>query len=219
MKATQFLLALTIVLVILSCKSKPGVNTGAESTSPLQGNENQVTETYSFHKYGIKSGIVTYEIEGMGMKMKLVLYFDDFGNKEAEEKYEDEQVKSISICDGKEMYNIIPSQKTAYSNGICSRGIAYRFAWDEISKEDQNTKAKMLSNMTVAGKDCESYSYDMGTTIAVYAGWQNINLYLKTSSQNVEVIQKAIKIEENVEIPSSRFQVPSDYEIQEAGAF
>ena len=210
MKTRLFLLAITIVLVIFSCKSKPGVNTG---------DENQVTETYSFHKYGIKSGIVTYEIDMMDMKKKQILYFDDYGIKEAEENYEGEEVKVINLCDGKEMYSLHPSQKTAYSNGSCSRGIAYRFAWDEISKEDQNTKAKKTSNMTVAGKDCESYSYDMGSSTAVYAGWQNINLYLKTSSQTVEVIQKAIKIEENVEIPANKFQVPSDYEIKEAGAF
>jgi len=210
MKTKLFLIAITIVLVIFSCKSKPGVNTGAE---------NQVTETYSFHKYGIKSGIVTYEIDMMGMKKKQILYFDDYGIKEAEENYEGEEVKVINLCDGKEMYSLHPSQKTAYSNGSCSRGIAYRFAWDEISKEDQNTKAKKISNMTVAGKDCESYSYDMGSSTAVYAGWQNINLYLKTSSQMVEVVQKAIKIEENVDIPASKFQVPSDYEIKEAGAF
>jgi hypothetical protein len=210
MKTKLFLISIAIVMVIFSCKSKPGANTVAD--------ENQVAETYSFHKYGIKSGIVTYEIDMMGMKKKQVLYFDDYGLKEAEENYEGEEVKVINLCDGKEMYSIHPSKKTAYSNGSCSRGVAYRFAWDEISKEDQNTKAKMLSNMTVAGKDCESYSYDMGSSVAVYAGWQNINLYLKTSSQTVEVVLQAIKIEENVDIPASKFQVPSDYEIKEAGA-
>jgi len=218
MKTNHLLIAITIILVTLSCKSKPGIDTSTESALPDQGNENQASETFAFHKYGIKSGIVTYEIEGMGIKMKTVLYFDDFGNKEAEEKYTAEQLESISLCDGKEMYTLVPSQKTAYTSGSCSRGIAYRFAWDEISKEDQNTKAKMLSNMTIAGKDCESYSYDLGTTTAVYAGWKNINLYLKTSSQLVEVIQKAIKIEENVEIPANKFQVPADYVVKEAGA-
>jgi hypothetical protein len=217
MKTKLFLIAITIVLVIFSCKSKPGTNTGAESTPAVQGNENQVAETYSFHKYGIKSGVVTYEIDMVGMKIKQVLYFDDYGNKEAEETYQGEELKVINLCDGKEMYSLHPSQKIANSNGSCSRGVAYRFAWDEISKEDQNTKAKMLPNMTVAGKDCESYSYDLGSSVAVYAGWQNINLYLKTTSQAVEVVQKAIKIEENVDIPASKFQVPSDYEIKKGG--
>jgi len=217
MKTKLLLPVITILLVIFSCKSKPGTDTSKESTPAVQGNENQTTETYAFHKYGIKSGIVTYEIDMMGMKKKQVLYFDEYGTKEAEENYEGEEVKLINLCDGKEMYSVHPDQKTAYSNGSCPRGVAYRFAWDEISKEDQNTKAKRLSNITVAGKDCESYSYDMGSSLAVYAGWQNINLYLKTTSQAVEVVLKAVKIEENVDIPASKFQVPSDYEIKQSG--
>jgi hypothetical protein len=217
MKTKLLLPVLTLLVVTFSCKSKPGADTGKESTPAVQGTENQATETYAFHKYGIKSGIVTYEIDMMGMKKKQVLYFDEYGTKEAEENYEGEEVKLINLCDGKEMYNVRPDQKTAYSNGSCTRGIAYRFAWDEISKEDQNTKAKKLPNMTVAGKDCESYSYDMGSSMAIYAGWQNINLYLKTTSQTVEVVLKAIKIEENVDIPASKFQVPSDYEIKQSG--
>jgi hypothetical protein len=153
----------------------------------------------------------------MGDKHKLILYFDDFGAKEAEEKFEGENVKEISLCDGKDMYNIIPEEKTAFTSGSCYRGIAYRFAWDEISKEDQNTKAKKLSNMMVAGKDCESFSYDMGTTSTVYAGWQNICLYQKTKSQYGDVVRQAIKVEENVTIPADKFQVPSGFEIKKAG--
>jgi hypothetical protein len=217
MKTNLFLTIITILLVIFSCKSKPGADTGKESTSAIQGTENQATETYAFHKYGIKSGIITFEINMMGMKEKQVLYFDDYGLKEAEETYQGEKVKSINLCDGKEMYNLHPDQKTAYSNGSCARGVAYRFAWDEISKEDQNTKAKKLANMTIAGKDCESYSYDLGSSVAVYAGWQNIDLYLKTTTQVGDVVQQAIKIEENVDIPASKFQVPSDYQIKQAG--
>jgi hypothetical protein len=219
MKTKLLLPVIAILLVIFSCKSKPGANTGAESTPGVQGNENQATETYAFHKYGVKSGIVTFEIDMMGMKQKQVLYFDDYGLKEAEESYQGEEVKLINICDGKEMYSVHPDQKTAYSNGTCGRGVAYRFAWDEIAKEDQNTKAKKLNNITVAGKDCESYSYDLGSSVAVYAGWQNINLYLKTSTNAGDVVQQAIKIEENVDIPASKFQVPSDYEIKKSGTF
>jgi len=218
MKTKLLLPVITILLVVFSCKSKPGADTGKESTPAVQGTESQAAETYAFHKYGIKSGIVTFEIDMMGMiKQKQVLYFDDYGLKEAEESYEGDEVKLINLCDGKEMYSLHLDQKTAYSNGSCARGVAYRFAWDEIAKEDQNTKAKRLPNMTVAGKDCESYSYDLGSSVAIYAGWQNINLYLKTTTQAGDVVQKAIKIEENVDIPASKFQVPSDYQIKQAG--
>ena len=219
MKTKALLLALTIVMVIFSCKNKSGTKAGSESTEQVQAPENIVTETPSFHKYGIKSGIVTFETDIVGMKLKTILYFDDFGIREAEEKYEGETVESISLCNGKERFTVMPLQKSAFTGGTCSRGIAYRFAWDEISSEDKGTKAKKLANMTVAGKDCESYSYDTGSSVAVYAGWQNINLYLKTTAGGTEVIMQATKIEENAEIPVEKFQVPSDYAIKAPGTF
>jgi hypothetical protein len=216
MKAKLILSVIAIGLVIISCKNKSGANTGTVTTTPVQSAEVQTTEASAFHKYGIKSGIVTFETDMISMKIKSVLYFDDYGTKEADEKYVGEDIKSVSVCDGKERYEIYPAKKTAISGGSCSRGIAYRFAWDDISKEDQGTKAKMLSNMNVAGKDCEAYSYDLGSSIAVYAGWKNINLYLKTTSQIGDVIMQAVKIEENVEIPAYKFLVPSGYEIQKS---
>jgi hypothetical protein len=219
MKEKTVLLLMIMMLVIFSCKNKPGTKTDSESTEPAVASQDVVTETPSFHKYGIKSGIVTFETDMMDIKIKSVLYFDDYGTKEADEKYKGEEVESITICDGKERYNVIPSQKTAFSSGTCSRGIAYRFAWDEIATEDQGTKAKKSANMTIAGKDCESFTYDLGSSFSVYAGWQNICLYLKTTTGGTDVIMKAIKIEENSNIPAEKFQLPSGYEVKKAGAF
>jgi hypothetical protein len=218
MKTKQLMTAVIIAMVIVSCKSKPGSTPGTESAAPAKGMEEQATEEYSFHKYGIKSGIVTFETDMAGITQKSVLYFDEYGNKEAEEKYAGDNVHSISICDGKKRYELMPATKVAYDGGLCTRGIAYRFAWDEISQEDQNTKAKIQPHMTVVGKDCESFSYDLGTSFTIYAGWQNICLYLKTTTGSMEVVQKAVNIEENVTIPASKFQVPEGYEIKQSGA-
>jgi hypothetical protein len=217
MKTRQILLAAAILVAFSACKNKPGVTKGAETNAPVQTVENQTTEAYTFHKYGIKSGIVTFETSMVGMKIKSVLYFDDYGAKEADEKYSGENVKSISICDGKDRYDLIPSQKTAISEGTCGygRGIEYRFAWDEVSKEDQ-AKGKKLANMNIAGKDCEAFSIDLGSSFTVYAGWQNINLYLKTTTSGMDAIIQATKIEENVDIPESKFKVPEGYEIKKS---
>jgi hypothetical protein len=218
MKTRQILLAAAILVAFSACKNKPGATKGAETTAPVQAVENKTTEAYTFHKYGIKSGIVTFETSMVGMKIKSVLYFDDYGAKEADEKYTGENVTSITVCDGKERYDLKPSQKTAFSGGTCGygRGIAFRFAWDEVSKEDQ-AKGKRLANMNVAGKDCEAFSIDLGSSVTVYAGWKNICLYLKTSSKEVgDVVIQAVKIEENVEIPTGKFQVPDGYEIKKS---
>jgi hypothetical protein len=217
MKTIHYFIALAAVSLIISCKSKTGVKPESDTTAVSQVSETEITEPVGIKKYGIKSGIIAFEINMMGNKEKMVLYFDDFGAKEAEEEYEDENVKKINLCDGKNMYTIIPADKAAFTSGSCYRGVAYRFAWDEISEEDQNAKAKKTPKMIVAGKDCESFSYDMGTTSTVYAGWNSICLYQKTKSQYGDVIKQAIRIEENVAIPAAKFQVPADYEIKKSG--
>jgi hypothetical protein len=217
MKTIHFFISLAIAMLLISCKSNTGVKTESDTTAVSQANESQIAETAGIKKYGIKSGIITFEIDMMGNKEKTVLYFDDFGAKEAEEDYEGENVKKITLCDGKNMYSIIPAEKTAYSSGSCYRGVAYRFAWDEISEEDQNTRAKKLANMTVAGKNCESFSYDMETNSTVYAGWNSICLYQKTKSQYGDVVRQAITIIENAAIPLDKFKVPQDYEIKKTG--
>ena len=71
--------------------------------------------------------------------------------------------------------------------------------------------------MTVAGKNCESYSYDLGTSFAIYAGWDNICLYLETKSESMNVVKKAVRLEENAVIPADKFQVPAGFEIKKSG--
>jgi hypothetical protein len=214
----HLLLAMSLSMIILSCTGKTKNNPEADQQkSASTSGDIENTEVPATKKYGIKSGIVTFETDMMGMKQKSVLYFDDFGMKEAEEEYEGDNVKKIDLCDGKNRYTVIPKDKAAYESGTCYRGTAYRFAWDEIAEEDQNTKAKKLPNMTVAGKDCESYSYDMDGTSAVYAGWNNICLYLKTTSQSAVIVKKAVSIEEGTSVPADKFRVPSDFEIKQSG--
>jgi len=217
MKTIHYFIALAAVSLIISCKSKTGVKPESDTTAVSQVSETEITEPVGIKKYGIKSGIITFEIDMMGNKEKIVLYFDDFGAKEAEEEYAGENVKKITLCDGKNMYSIIPAEKVAYTSGSCYRGIAYRFAWDEISEEDQNTRAKKTPKMIVAGKDCESFSYDMEGSSTVYAGWNSICLYQKTKSQYGNVVRQAVKIEENAPIPADKLRVPADYEVKKAG--
>ena len=216
MKGKIYLMILSIVTLLFACKSNTSVKPTTDTTIKSQAIKVESEEVPVVKKYQIKSGIISFETDMMGIKQKSILYFEDYGSKEAEEEFEGESVKKINLCDGKNMYTIIPEDKTAYSNGTCYRGVAYRFAWDEISTEDQNTRAKILSNINVAGKDCESFSYDLGSSFAIYAGWKNICLYQKTKASSMEVVKKAVKVEENINIPAAKFQVPIGYIVKES---
>lgn len=186
----------------------PNANTG-NATAPA---ESAVT---TVKKYGIKSAIVTFESDGMGIKQKIVLYFDDFGAKETEEKYDLENNLSAStICDGTNRYTLVYKDKTFQNDGACSRGIAYKFDWDEVSKADPKYKPQKLANITIAGKDCESFSLETSGNTIIYAGWNNICFLIDQNTQYGKITYKAISFDENAVISSDKFKVPGDFQIK-----
>jgi len=167
-------------------------------------------------KYQVKSGIITFEntmtMGKMVMKMKSVVYFDDYGMKECKETYDmDNSLKESFFSDGKELYLVIPKEKTAYKRGTAYRGTEYRFDWNEIAPSG---KAKKIANMTVVGKNCEAFQLEAGGGTNTYAGWSNICLYLGVSQKGLSTINKAVKFEENAKIPAEKFKVPAGYAIK-----
>ncbi len=218
MNTKTFFGILTIVLLLVACgtSGKKG-ETVNDSTASL----NEVTTSgdasvMAAKKYQIKSAIVTFESNGMGVKQKIVLYFDDYGAKEAEEKYDGDQIKESSLCDGTTRYTLIYKDKIAYSQGDCYRGVAYKFDWNEISKAGKEYKAKQLPNVTVAGKDCESFSIVSGKNTVKYAGWSNVCLLIDQDSQFGKILYTAISIEENTTIPTDKLSVPAGFEVKKS---
>jgi hypothetical protein len=168
------------------------------------------------HKYDIKSAIVTFEqtieMSGFLSKNKVVVYFDDFGMKECKETYADNTLKEVFFSDGKTLWAVKPSQKTAYDRGPSSRGTEMRFDWNEMSPKDiQSGKAKKRPNVKIAGKDCESFQLETDYGLAVYAGWKKITLLLSVDNKGLKSAITAVKVEENVPVPAAKFTVPAGY--------
>lgn len=203
----------SICIVLLSC----GGGSGSGSAENSSGNASSpASETASpvIRKYGVKSGIVTYEHSGFGLTTKKILYFDDYGTREAEETYDtDGSLKETNLCDGKNMYILIHKDKAAFSRGGCYRGVAYKFDWDEASRSGDEYKPAKLSNQSIAGKDCESFSLDVSGNKTIYAGWNNICFLIETPAGNGKVTYKAVSIEENANVPAEKLKLPADYKM------
>lgn len=213
MKTFQFLTSIVLASMLISCGGKTSNPSTSNDSASVASQEQATAAAPSIKKYPIKSGIITFDNDMMGIIQKSVLYFDDYGMKEADEKYDGNAVKEVAICDGKKRYTANFETKTAYEIGDCYRGIAYKFDWDEISKADQKYKVKKGPNMTIAGKDCESYSMEATEYPSTFAGWNNICLYQETKSKFGTVTMKAVKVEE-VDVPAEKFQVPAGFEVK-----
>jgi hypothetical protein len=69
--------------------------------------------------------------------------------------------------------------------------------------------------MTVAGRNCDMFEYNDGKgSIAKYGGWAKIMLYMEMNTKSMQSIQRAVKVEENVEVPPEKFKVPAGYSVQ-----
>jgi len=174
-----------------------------------------------FKKYDIKSGIITYDlimhVAGMDMKEKTIVYFDDYGMKECKETYSNDKLIESFFSDGKNLYMVKFDQKTAYNQGPASRGTELRVEWSEFGteKERQEGKYKKLVSKTIAGKTCEMFeSNDGNGNMTQYGGWNKILLYMNTQRNDVRTTLSAVKVEENVNVPPEKFQVPAGFKIQ-----
>jgi hypothetical protein len=219
LKEASIFCLLPLLFFFTSCGNSGGksessgeaVNTGTEVTETTAG----MPATAAKRKYGIKSGIVTYESTGMGFNLKVVLYFDDFGAKEAEEKYDiNKNIEQTTICDGTNRYTIIYKDKTAQNDGACYNGIAYRFDWEEVAKGDAKYNPQKLANVTIAGKDCESFSLVVSGNTITYAGWNNVCLLIDQATQYGKITYKAVSFEDNPSIPADKFTGPSGFQIK-----
>ena len=214
MKSVVLISPIVAVLFFFMVTAEFNPNPGRNFSPNPEINPTVPVEIPAIKKYEIKSGIITFEKSVAGMPGKEILYFDDYGIKELVEEYSNNQVEEATLADGTTMYKLKPSQKTAYKMGDASRGVAYKFDYAEISAQDKEQKVKKLPNITIAGKDCESYSYESHGIITTYAGWSHICLLTEQKMKFGNTTIKAVKIEENVTIEKKKKKIPQGYQIK-----
>jgi hypothetical protein len=172
-------------------------------------------------KYDIKSGIVTYnqvmKVGSMEMKKKVIIYFDDYGIKENRETFDKDKLIDSYFSDGNFVYAIKHGKKVALKKEKAYNGVGILTDWHQFGteKDIQSGKIKIKPAMTVVGKSCDVFETrdKDGKPTAVYAGWKKVLMYMSTKSSYTDMEQKAIKFEENANIPADKFKVPSDYTI------
>lgn len=177
-------------------------------------------------KYSVKSGIVTFESEAMGMKMPVTLYFDDYGKKECEEVTMEMEMmgtkvesRNATITKDGFVYTVDLVNKT----GNKMKQVAS--AADLKSMDFSNMTDEFLKSMhmkkegteTICGKTCDVFSIDnpdmkMKGTIAV---WNSIAMKMNVDMGGLVVTRNATKFEENASVPADKFDIPADVKIQE----
>jgi hypothetical protein len=208
-----------LLFLAASCGNK-GTSTST-GTAVADTAQHQMMGSHA-KKYGIKSGIITFSLEGMAATKVKKLYFDDFGAKETSEVYANDKLiqKLINKADGFVYLLEVEKGTGVRSQHAMMTGTEMKFDIsnlpDSIKKQYNYIK---LPNETICGKDCEVFSTEFQKLKTKYAGWNNIILLTESTMMMDPTPMKtkviATRIEENVTIPETVWDVPAGVKLTE----
>ena len=171
--------------------------------------------------YSVKSGKVTMEMDMMGQKIVQQNYFDDYGVKQATVmEMMGQKMRSIEV-DGK-IVAVDDAAKTAISMPGMGPQMGGNNKINFLNLDEKTIKKNKIKEEgqeEVAGKMCTKYSYRMlmmGQGVNVHA-WVYKGITLKTAIKTDfgEMVTKATKVEEDIQVDPALFVLPEGVEVQE----
>jgi len=224
MKILNFTFALLFAIALFSCKSNDASKTGSSDSTQTSSTDASSSKAPDGAKYKLKSAVVTFTSEIMGMKQNITQYFDDYGKKEA--VYVDAtmdlgigepmKINSAAINVDGYTYNIDLIKKTGSKVKQSGGGNPSNIDFSKMSEKmmkDMNIKKE--GTETVMGKTCDVYSMDSKGMKGSFCVWNNISLKTTMKAMGMDTKMEATKLEENVSIPAAKFEVPSDVKISD----
>ena len=207
-KVFLFLFAIVFTFVLISC----GDSSKDDSKNPEGG------KSTNFQKrYGVKSGIIEYELSGVQEGNK-TLYFDDWGMRQAEYTRSvlsvngfTKAINLVSIIDGEYQYTINLDLKsgTKTRNPIIKEmeALKHEKGFNEFGEQMiLKMGAEKTGQETYLGKDCDIYEIPKSHT--KFWVWQWLILKSETQSKAFNIVTEAKKIETDIKIPSEKFKIP-----------
>lgn len=201
--------------LLFSCKSKT-----SETASATKDQAEVTTETPK-GKYALKSGIVEYKTQMMGMDVKQVLTFDDYGKEEVTEVMMEmmgTKIHTVNLTKDGFIYTLDMVKKTGTKSPVYQGGGSSNIDFENMTEamiKDMNLKKE--GSEEFLGKTCEKMSVDykkmnMKGNYLVYKG---VALKMDTDMGTIKMKMTADKFVENPVIPSGKFEIPADVKITE----
>jgi hypothetical protein len=203
------LLFLLMAMTIVSCKNKT-----SDKSQPSEVKDQAVAASITTKgKYSVKSGIVEYKIEMMGMNGTQTLYFDNYGNTEANLTALDvmgTKSESVTITKDGTVYNFVPANKTgSKTTAMAGASVNFENLTDQVIKE-WNLKKEGREN--ILGKECDKFSMDNQAMSmkGYYWVWKGVALKVDATISTVKMQMDATIFQDNVNIPAEKFDIPAD---------
>ena len=208
------LLIVFVFTAIVSCKNTSSTKEASADPKEL----NSANPAANKERYAIKSGIVEYNTQVMGMDVKQTMTFDNYGKLDIQEVKMDimgTQIHTVTLTRDGYIYNLDMVKRTGTKSIVTSMNnanIDFENLSEEVIKE---MDLKKLGTEEFLGKTCEKMSidYKKGGMKGTYLVYKGVALLVDTDMGSMKMRLVAEKFIENPEIPASRFEIPSDITI------
>ncbi|MEN8185791.1 MAG: hypothetical protein ABFR05_01545 [Bacteroidota bacterium] len=175
----------------------------------------------NYKVFPFKSGIIEYEYAGK-TKGTHIKYIDDYGYKQADETNSVTKIlgqktieNSTDILIGSVIYSIDYKDNTLIKvkNPVYETYANASGDYEELGKQAMDVLGFKNTGETgtVLGKECEIWKGPLGEVWV----WKNLALKTKTKILGIKIEETAVNINLNSSIPSGKFEVPSNLEVQE----
>ena len=177
-----------------------------------------------FRKYPFKSGKVEYKLEGSTTGTSILIW-DDFGYKELNVENSTSKMfgettvtNQYSLMLGSEMYEWTDEEKKLYqtTNPLAQKWIDGDYDEDDVEKFSVEMMEALgfekIGSEIVLGKKCDVYK-GLGKVWA----WKGISMKTEVKVLGTKSIITATKLQTNIKIPSSKFELPRDKELVKNG--
>ncbi len=213
-KLMFFLLIATYVTVFVQCsgdKAKPEV----EDFEVADNEDIDLDDMPENARFGFKSGVVEMESNTMGMNQFIVMYFDDWGNKISSEihmEFMGQKMHMVSVVKDGWSYEYDVQTKRGAKKMLDEEEfnrINYLKIDDDMMSE---FNMSYIGDVEILGKKCKQYEIDFKNEgfKAKTAIWQGITMESEATVNGMPVTINVTKIQENVQVPSDKFEIPSD---------
>lgn len=195
------IICLTVCFGIMACEDKDN----GDEIDDKNGYFNTKTANFTFKK--VDKGVETTE----------AAMWDDHGKLY---RFDTESLSSIVDETTGKGYCLIHTNKTYFelSDDMISTLLESR----AIHKFHDNPSAsgyQKLPNRTIAGKECEVYSYAYGGLTYTIGGWNNLMFFMgifgTMEENNLTIDETNTATSYSEFVPTNSFMVPSDYTLRE----
>jgi len=174
-------------------------------------------------KIDLKSAIIHMKSSTFGMTQQIVMYMDDYGQKQLTEVSQELmglKVRQYTLADSLYMYMFNPDDKTG-KRSLIDKKNPDNLQFNAITKEmAREFNIKKNGTAVILGRTCDVYTLEVASAKlkGTYYVWKGITLKTESSVGGISISMEVTKIEENAAIPPAKFEIPKDIKFEDVDA-